>query len=63
VQVYRVYFIDFRGQFRTVQEFEAESDSEAMAEAELLRNGETVELWNERGPIARLPGLRRGNPS
>jgi hypothetical protein len=60
VPVYRVYFIDFRGHFRAVRKLEASSDNQAIAEAEALRNGEVVELWNERGPIARLPHLRRG---
>jgi hypothetical protein len=55
VAYYRVYFIDFRGHYCAVRKIEAESDAVAVAEAELVRNGATVEVWDERKPIACLP--------
>jgi hypothetical protein len=43
---YRLYFMDrFSGHIEHRREFEASSNSEAMAIAESWRNGQPMELW------------------
>jgi hypothetical protein len=49
-----VYFLDYNGQICGVEKIDVESDQAAIVYAEKVREGNPVDVWNERKAIARL---------
>ena len=51
---YRLYCLDGVGKVASAEWIDAESDEDALKEAERLRGGRTCELWNNSRLVARL---------
>ena len=56
---YRVYFIDDHGHIRSARERECETDAEALAFAEQVAEGQSVEIWNRARLVGRIEARRR----
>lgn len=57
--IYRAYVIDAEQTFKNFQEFAAADDGDALHKAEMLVNGNAVELWAGSRLIGTLKPARR----
>ena len=52
---YRLYFLDDTGRIRDADEFEAEHDEDALAQAQARHDGRAMDLWSGVRVVHRIP--------